>query len=521
MARARFGAWVTAVVVAVSGCAVQSEPSDRPLDLALTAPGLADPDPASLSPLPLQPIGFTGGAPLLWANDDDLDRSLDAVVASGSTRLRVDLAWPLLEPEPGLSVWEPTDRLVDAARARGIEILAILDYTPAWAAADPELGLTSKPASATEYGHYAGTVAEHFVGRIRHYEIWNEPNGAVFFAPWADPELYAEMLRESYISIKAADADAVVIGGAIGAVGDNENTMNGLGFLRRVYEAGGHGYFDALSVHPYSYPGTLVGTETITDGALHMIADMRREMITHGDGDKQMWATEFGSPTDEGAGITEDRQAEIMTSFIHEWSQLSFAGPMYVHEIRDRLAGSADPEDNFGVLRRDFSPKPAYAALTAAIASGTTDDPDYLGMHAVAQTVDYLGDAITPVYPGNDRIGRRYLAQQYRGGILFRSERGYAASPAAVSAAVLASGFLPSGPYVQGMQQLDVDGGARVFYTERAGVHLVRGAILQAWTPELGFPVSEEYQDGTARVTDFEFGRIRWDSGTGASVQSR
>lgn len=514
------------VVLAVSsavlvGCSAPVDTDVAPLDALLQGSALPEPDPGSLSPIPSKPIGFTGGAPLLWASDDDLDRSLDAVVASGSTRLRVDLAWPLLEPELGVYVWEPTDRVVDAALGRGIEVLAILDYTPEWAASNPALGLTSKPASATEYARYAGDVAQHFAGRIRHYEIWNEPNGSVFFAPWADPSLYAEMLREAYTEIKASDPSVFVIGGAIGAVGDNHNTMNGLNFLRQVYDAGAQGYFDALSVHPYSYPGTLVGTETIPDGALHMIADMRREMERRGDGEKQIWATEFGSPTDEGAGITEQRQGELVTSFIGEWSQLPYAGPMYVHEIRDRLAGSSNPEDNFGVLHRDFSPKPAYEALSAAMASGVVDDPEFLAMRAVASSVDYLGDALTPVYPGSDRIGRRYTAQQFRGGVLFHSHAGYVASPVEVSGAVLAAGFLPSGPYVQGMQQLDADGGARVFYSDRTSAHLVRGAILQAWTPELGYPVTEEYQDGAARRSDFEFGSIRWDPGSGATVQSR
>lgn len=507
--------------VVLAGCTTAREQDPLPLAAALDGPSLAEPNFAALQPVPLQSIGFTGGAPLLWASEAELNLSLDAVARSGSTRLRLDMAWPLLEPDPGVYVWGPTDRVVDAAAARGIEILAILDYTPGWAAFDPDLGLTSKPASAVEFARYAGDVAAHFAGRVAHYEIWNEPNGSVFFAPSADPELYAEMLRGSYTSIKDADPDAVVIGGAIGAVGDNDNTMNGLNFLRRMYDAGVQGSFDALSVHPYSYPGTLVGTETVPDGALRMIADMRREMVRRGDGDKKVWATEFGSPTDQDAGITEERQGELMSSFVHEWSQLSFAGPMYVHEIRDRLAQSDNPEDNFGVLRRDFSPKPAYQALTEAIASSVTADPDFLAMRAVGAGVDYLGESLTPVYPASDRIGRHYLAVEFEGGVLFRAGTGYWASPIEVSGAVLASGFLPSGPYVQGMQELDADGGARVFYSERTGAHLVRGAILQSWSPELGFPISEEYQDGAARVTDFEFGRVRWDSGPGALVEAR
>ncbi|OZF03244.1 cellulase family glycosylhydrolase [Rhodococcoides fascians] len=515
--------WAALSVAALllTACGAPDVAAPRPVDISLVGGFVQGPDPASLDPLPLRPIGFTGGAPLLWATDDDLARSLDAVAASGSTRLRLDVAWPLLEPERGLEVWAPTDRVVNAALDRGIDVLAILDYSPDWAAADPALGLTSKPASAEEYGRYAGSVAAHFAGRVSAYEIWNEPNGSVFFAPWADPELYAEMLRGAFGAIRAADPDALVIGGAIGAVGDNHNTMNGLTFLRRMYDAGAHGYFDALSVHPYSYPGTLVGTEQFPDGALHMIADMRREMIARGDDDKELWATEFGSPTDEGAGIDEARQGELMTAFVHEWSQLPFAGPMYVHEIRDRLAGSTNPEDNFGVLHRDFTAKPAYEALVAAIEVGFSSDPEHLAMLEVSKEFDYLGEALTPVYPAHDGIGRKYLAQQFAGGVLFGTEQGYVASPSAVSTAVLASGYLPAGPYVQGMQQLDVDGGARVFHSDRTGTFVVRGAILEAWTPEFGFPVSDEYQDGDMLVSDFEFGTIRWSPESGATVESR
>ena len=54
-----------------------------------------------------------------------------------------------------------------------------------------------------------------------------------------------------------------------------------------------------------------------------------------------------------------------------------------VYQLRDMSTDAADPESNFGMLREDYSPRPAYAALRAALTapsgSGSSDAPTTSG----------------------------------------------------------------------------------------------------------------------------------------------
>src|SRR3546814_10054775 len=63
---------------------------------------------------------------------------------------------------------------------------------------------------------------------------------------------YTEMLKKTYTALKQAAAqigsDITVIGGVVGAGKTWPGlTMNPVDFVRQMYEAGAHGYFDALS----------------------------------------------------------------------------------------------------------------------------------------------------------------------------------------------------------------------------------------------------------------------------------
>ncbi len=191
------------VILVVGGCAGQSV--DR------TAPTAA-PLPVAAASTPLARVGVDGGSLLLLANDEVLRRSLASMNDLGIDLLRLDLAWPILEPAPGLWNWAPVDRVVNAARAYGVEVMGIVDYTPAWASDNP-VSISQRPSSAAAYGQFAQRVAEHYAGRIGTYEIWNEPNSGFSFRPGPDPRFYTAMLKAAYEGIKDADPNTTVLGG--------------------------------------------------------------------------------------------------------------------------------------------------------------------------------------------------------------------------------------------------------------------------------------------------------------------
>ena len=48
-------------------------------------------------------------------------------------------------------------------------------------------------------------VATRYKGKVSAYEVWNEPNGKVFWDPEPDAAQYTELLKAAYPAIKAAE----------------------------------------------------------------------------------------------------------------------------------------------------------------------------------------------------------------------------------------------------------------------------------------------------------------------------
>jgi hypothetical protein len=127
--------------------------------------------------------------------------------------------------------------------------------------------------------------------------------------------------------------------------------------------------FHAFAEHPYWYGHS--PTEAGPAGPLERIEALRRRMDDHGAGNKPIWITEYGQSTaDCGTEcVSEEAQAlhlqEMLTAVLAhpEWRVRTIA----VFQLRDRGTGSADRELQFGLLREDGSPKPAYWLIRAAI----------------------------------------------------------------------------------------------------------------------------------------------------------
>ena len=84
--------------------------------LALARPARAD----AATVAAASHAGFSPGAGILWESDADLARDLDAMAATGASWIRLDFAWSSIEATRAVFSWAATDRVVDAARARGL-----------------------------------------------------------------------------------------------------------------------------------------------------------------------------------------------------------------------------------------------------------------------------------------------------------------------------------------------------------------------------------------------------------------
>ncbi len=165
--------------------------------------------------------------------------------------------WRVVEPEKGTFVWR--DAEIDDLRNRGFMILANLGHPPLWAGRphpkDQDHGswTSAPPRDSAEWENYVFKTVEHFRGRIRHWEIWNEPCWQGFFS--GTPEEYAELLKVAYRAIKRADPEAVVIGGCF--------SSHAADWSRRVLAQDSLDFMDVLSYHVYWSPAV---TEPATPG---------------------------------------------------------------------------------------------------------------------------------------------------------------------------------------------------------------------------------------------------------------
>jgi hypothetical protein len=238
---------------------------------------------------------FGVAAHFLWHTPEQTTAEIDRIAAAGLTTARFDLGWRWIEPQRK-GVYDQgflgkLDRILAQLDARGITPIITVIETPAWAR-PAGTDIFTPPTNRQDYADMMGMLAARYAAREgMTWEVWNEPNLVEFWATGPNAAEYADLLRRSYAAIKAADADATVLGGAI-AFGD-------LPFVRGMYAAGAGGAFDGLSIHPYTAGRAPTDDSNAWYSLRGQFAGMRAAMAAHGDGAKPLYATEFGWSTDD------------------------------------------------------------------------------------------------------------------------------------------------------------------------------------------------------------------------------
>jgi polysaccharide biosynthesis protein PslG len=328
----------------------------------------------------------------------DQARTVALMKEAGVKWARMNISWESIEPngkgsiDPGYIA--EIDGAVDRVRAAGINIvMPMSDGTPYWASSDPNRHTDSSgkhwnvhypPSNMNDYADAIRYVVNHYKEKGVHvYEVWNEPNHAAFWPSGPNPGHYVQMLRAAYPAIKAVDPSATVLGAALA---DNDYR-----FLEGIYAAGGGSYFDAVSTH--SYPlGDPNNCWNDSNGrrstnAFCSIEEIRGTMTANGDSGKQIWIDELGwsncSNSDStcwGFGVTESQQADYMTKAFEKLdASYPYVKAAFAYSFRNVYWQNESPSDwggNLGLLRKDFSKKPAYEAFKAyATGSGATEPP--------------------------------------------------------------------------------------------------------------------------------------------------
>lgn len=205
--------------------------------------------------------------------------------------------WYVVEPEKGRFEWAWSDKIVNDAVAKGINLLGILGVPPVWAAdskvipTHPNAYMSGrrKPASLEEWENYVYQVVSRYKDRVRHWEIWNEADwhppapAASYSGSTAD---YFELLKRACAAAKKADPESRILisGFGFGTTCDTEMPFE-------LLRMGAAKYCDIYNVHSYR---ALSGIDELLDALKkadpampiwqteqmwHTVADTRRQSI--------------------------------------------------------------------------------------------------------------------------------------------------------------------------------------------------------------------------------------------------
>ncbi|MDR1283118.1 MAG: cellulase family glycosylhydrolase [Opitutaceae bacterium] len=170
----------------------------------------------------------------------DNEPGMTALAALGAKWLRMDFTWHRVETQKGIHDFSGPDKLVADAVARGLRILAIIDYGNTLYEPHPKRITTD--AGRAAFARYAAALAARYAGRDIIWEIWNEPNNAGFW-PGNDPAEYMALLKTASAAIRSANPAAIVLGPACYKTPE--------AWLERCLQLGLLDHIDALSFHPY------------------------------------------------------------------------------------------------------------------------------------------------------------------------------------------------------------------------------------------------------------------------------
>ena len=298
---------------------------------------------------------------------------LRSACALGANLVRFTVKWNRLEPTPGRmdpNYMRRIDQVMGQASSCGMQVLVTLMITPCWIArgwsglCPPGQGSFDPPRDPAAFGSIAGRMLRRWPS-IHALEVWNEPNLPTFFHGSAAD--YAALANAAVDAANRAGVQTQVLVGSIAAAD--------VGYLRALYAAGIAGY-DGISIHPYDFKmaGRTAGFSPKRKWRRHKdlferhTRAVHRAMLAAGDF-SGLWLTEFGysiCPTRPFC-VGERRQARTLVACLRAAAHWRYVRGLTSYSLRDAGEDPNRWDNRFGLLRRDFSPRPAYFAVGSAL----------------------------------------------------------------------------------------------------------------------------------------------------------
>ena len=291
-------------------------------------------------------------AAISWSakNDPLLQKQLTNIAAlAGVNWIRDRIRWREIQPDK--DTFSENTQYHTAAKIQnkfGLKILQVFHNTPKWAVADDkERGRFPQDLrivydSCMQFG-------DKFRNWVQAWEPWNEANAANFGG-----HTMAEMCsyqKAAYLGFKAGNPDVIVCWNPYGGLSTEHHTN---GILKNETWP----YFDTYTIHSYNWP----------ESYLRLHAPARKAACG-----KPLWLTEcdrgmksignepFYDLSSENNLLKAQFMAQSYATSVYSGVERHF------HFILGHyIEGSANKNKiQFGLLRKDLTPRPTYVALAA------------------------------------------------------------------------------------------------------------------------------------------------------------
>jgi hypothetical protein len=293
------------------------------------------------APTPLtSPIGLD--VAMSWFYTKGKMSSVASLCAlAGVNRVRDRLDWQELEPQRGQ--FAPSTRYDDAARAQsaaGLQILQVSHRSPSWANSNTQ----RFPLDLRDTYEFHRALARRWRGTVAAFEPWNEADIKEFGGQTGSE--IATLQKAAYLGLKAGNRKVIACqnvfaihrAATLGDFADNEAWAS----------------FDTFNLHHYdafeAYPKLYADFRAVSAGKPLWVTECSRPVKWHGSEQAQ-------EPTADDLRVQSERVAITYALAVHEGAEAVFYF-MLPHYVEGQV--------QFGVVRRDLTPRPAFLALAAA-----------------------------------------------------------------------------------------------------------------------------------------------------------
>ncbi len=316
-----------------------------------------------------------------------IDKTLQMIAEANIPWIKQEFPWQEIEFKKGYfhddkwdkSAWEKFDVIVDTADKYGLKIIARVGHPPEWAKAQDGSGPLKDNKDLADF---TNALLDHYNGRIKYVQVWNEPNLAAEWVPGkaVEPAGYAGMMKTVYPAVKQAHPDAVILSAPLAITLEGTSlrgNMNELDYWNGLYDNGIKGNFDVASANAYGLdqpPDAPPGPRVLNFRRVELL---RAIMEDNNDADKPVWLNEYAwnaspesLPEEEKnywRHVTEQQQAEWTVQGIdyarQNWPWAGVTSIWYFRQVGDIPPEKA--EYYFRMVNPDFTTTPLYDAVKA------------------------------------------------------------------------------------------------------------------------------------------------------------